>query len=315
MSPKGRFQLHLPGLLKVLAEHLYSTQRVGVRELIQNAHDSCVRRALERSEPGYRPRIDLTIDPTNRLLRVADNGSGLSEREIHDDLTVIGRGYTRELRERLVTDDPTLSRELIGQFGIGFLSAFLLASEGTVETRPVGGPPLRCSSTGDEEFDLAVGDRLEPGTTVELRLKPSSLFLLHEDNLVEVVREYADFVPTPIHVHDSQSRAWHLAWALDQHCRICHELGKLDELAGHADHLAEVSAKRGQLYRTEAAGWIWRAVARRAKGDEKAASEAFHRAMNLLEGLDRRDSIVPDGVAAYDELGGELQAAIGDRDR
>ena len=52
----GKFQLHLPGLLKVLAEHLYSTQKVGVRELLQNAHDSCVRRAVEYAEPGYRPR-------------------------------------------------------------------------------------------------------------------------------------------------------------------------------------------------------------------------------------------------------------------
>ena len=62
METRGQFELHLPGLLKVLAEHLYSTQRVGVRELIQNAHDSCVRRAVELPQPGYRPRIDLSVD-------------------------------------------------------------------------------------------------------------------------------------------------------------------------------------------------------------------------------------------------------------
>ena len=72
MQSRGRFQLHLPGLLKVLAEHLYSSQRVGVRELIQNAHDSCVRRLVERPYPGYRPRIDLTADRSTRTLRIAD---------------------------------------------------------------------------------------------------------------------------------------------------------------------------------------------------------------------------------------------------
>ena len=207
MGTRGRFQLHLPGLLKVLAEHLYSTQRVGIRELIQNAHDSCVRRAIERPQPGYRPRIDLTVAPKSRTLRVADNGSGLTEEEIHTYLTVIGRGYTRELRDRLAADDPAMSRELVGQFGIGFLSAFLLASEVTVETRSAEGPALRWFSAGDEEFDLTAGDRAETGTTVELRLKPSALFLLHEQNLIDVVAEYADFLPTPIHVQGSDAAA------------------------------------------------------------------------------------------------------------
>jgi HSP90 family molecular chaperone len=62
LREKQRFNLHLPGLLKVLAEHLYSTKKVGVRELIQNAHDSCVRRKIEEGNPHYRPRIDLSAD-------------------------------------------------------------------------------------------------------------------------------------------------------------------------------------------------------------------------------------------------------------
>ncbi len=63
MTERQRFTLHLPGLLKVLAEHLYSSKKVGVRELIQNAHDSCVRRKIERNEPDYRPRIDVASTP------------------------------------------------------------------------------------------------------------------------------------------------------------------------------------------------------------------------------------------------------------
>jgi molecular chaperone HtpG len=197
----------LPGLLKVLAEHLYSTQRVGVRELIQNAHDSCVRRAIEQNEDSYQPRIDLFIQPDAHVLQVADNGSGLTEEEIHTYLTVIGRGYTRELRERLAAEDIETSRELIGQFGIGFLAAYLLASEVTVQTRSLKGPALRWFSAGDEQYELTNGSRQEPGTTVELRLKPSAFFLLREQILVDTVREYADFLPTPIYVNRSMEQA------------------------------------------------------------------------------------------------------------
>ncbi len=207
MGTRGRFELHLPGLLKVLAEHLHSTQRVGVRELIQNAHDSCTRRAIEQPKPGYRPRIDLSVEPASRILRVADNGSGLTEQEVLSYLTVIGRGYTRELRDRLEAADPGASRELIGQFGIGFLSAFLIASDVTVDTRSAGGTALRWNSAGDQHYDLTAGDRPEIGTTVELRLKSSAVFLLHEQNLIDVVREYADFLPIPIHVNGSPDRA------------------------------------------------------------------------------------------------------------
>ncbi len=200
---RGKFQLHLPGLLKVLAEHLYSTQRVGVRELLQNAHDSCIRRSVEKSELSYQPRIDLTIEPEARILRIEDNGSGLTEDEIHGYLTVIGKGYTRELRERLATEDSNTSKELIGQFGIGFLSAYLLASEVTLETKSAQHAPLRWYSVGDQEFELSSGSRELTGTTIELKLKPSACFLLNKQVLIETVQEYADFLSTAIHVQNS----------------------------------------------------------------------------------------------------------------
>lgn len=201
MSGKQRFNLHLPGLLKVLAEHLYSTKRVAVRELLQNAHDSCVRRRIEAGEPNYRPRIDLAIDAAARTLSFCDNGCGLTEEEIHHYLATIGRGYTRELRERLALSSPDEAAELIGQFGLGFLSAFLLASEVTVTTRSFrGGTALRWHSSGDEFFDLRPTDDMAGGTAVTLRVKPAVSFMLHERSLIDAVRTYADFLPTPIYL-------------------------------------------------------------------------------------------------------------------
>src|SRR3954469_1199573 len=134
MTDRLKFNLHLPGLLKVLAEHLYTSKKVGIRELIQNAHDSCVRRKVETEERGYRPRIDVRLDEARRTIVISDNGNGLVEQEIADYLSTIGRGYTRELRERLAFSSPEEAAELIGQFGLGFLSAFLIASEVTLTT-------------------------------------------------------------------------------------------------------------------------------------------------------------------------------------
>jgi molecular chaperone HtpG len=205
MSERQRFNLHLPGLLKVLAEHLYSSKKVGVRELIQNSHDSCVRRRVEGDEPDYEPRIDLSIDAEKRTLIISDNGFGLTADEITNYLATIGRGYTRELRERLSLDDAAVATELIGQFGLGFLSAFLLASEVTLLTRSAqGGPCYRWHSGGDEYYEMHPAWREEIGTTVELHLKPGASFLLQERALIETVRLYADFLPIPIHVQEEQ---------------------------------------------------------------------------------------------------------------
>jgi molecular chaperone HtpG len=203
MSERQRFNLHLPGLLKVLAEHLYTSRKVGVRELIQNAHDSCLRRKIEAGERRYAPRIDIRLDPARRNLVIADNGNGLTEEEIGTYLATIGRGYTRELRERLAFDSPEEAAALIGQFGLGFLSAFLLASDVVLLTRSVkGGPALRWTSSGDEHYEIGPGERPEVGTTVELKLKPTASFLLNEQSLADTVRTYADFLPVPIYVGD-----------------------------------------------------------------------------------------------------------------
>jgi len=205
MSERQRFNLHLPGLLKVLAEHLYSSKKVGVRELIQNSHDSCIRRRVEGDEADYEPRIDLSIDEERRVLTVSDNGFGLTADEITNYLATIGRGYTRELRDRLSLYEAAEATELIGQFGLGFLSAFLLASEVTLLTRSAqGGPCYRWHSGGDEFYEMQPAWREEIGTTVELRLKPAASFLLQERALIETVRQYADFLPIPIHVQGEQ---------------------------------------------------------------------------------------------------------------
>jgi molecular chaperone HtpG len=207
IEERHRFKLHLPGLLKVLAEHLYADKHVAIRELIQNAHDSCLRRAVEGKDLDYQPRLDVFIDPARQMLTIGDNGCGLTAAEIDRYLATIGRSYTRELRERLAVMSHQHASELIGQFGFGFLSAFLIASEVVLVTRSVKGDgALRWRSTGDESYSLEPAERTEAGTTIQLRVKPGAAFVLQETLLVETIQKYADFLPIPIHVNGSPYR-------------------------------------------------------------------------------------------------------------
>jgi molecular chaperone HtpG len=195
------FKLHLPGLLKVLAEHLYSSKQVAVRELIQNAHDGCRRRENEASESDYEPRIHIEIDAPRRVLRISDNGYGLTRQEIEDYLATIGRSYTRELRQNLSALSPDEAAKLIGQFGFGFLSAFLLADEVRVVTRSyTGSEAFEWTSDGGESYEIKEATRESVGTTVELRVKSAAAFVLREGPLLEIVQQYADFLPIPIYI-------------------------------------------------------------------------------------------------------------------
>src|SRR5579859_1824692 len=156
-----QFQIFLPGLLKVLAENLYSTKKVAVRELLQNAHDSCVRRSVEGHEQRYKPRIDVKTDTERGTLTISDNGSGLSADDITNYLSTIGRSYTRELGEKLSILSPDEANQLIGQFGLGFLSAFLIGAEVTLTTRAMGEnvQALRWRSTGDIHYEVTPAAR------------------------------------------------------------------------------------------------------------------------------------------------------------
>ena len=118
-------QVDLAGLMSVLGGHLYSTPAVAVRELVQNAHDSIMRRRIE--DPAFDGgRIDVLGDPATGTLTVRDDGAGMTRDEIDLFLATVGVGYTRGLREQ--------SDSLIGQFGLGFLSAFIIGERTAVRT-------------------------------------------------------------------------------------------------------------------------------------------------------------------------------------
>lgn len=199
--------LHVPGILTLLSEHLYSNPGAALREMLQNAHDSCLRRLAEDPAAAtYTPRIDVTLNPDRRLLTIRDNGSGLTADEIHGYLATVGRSYTGELRDRLAFGGREQALSLIGQFGLGLLSAFIVADRVEMVTRSFqpGSPAWRWTSTGEGSYTLAPARREEPGSTFTLHLKLEGEFLLNEDVVRQAIRTYADFLEVPIHLNGSR---------------------------------------------------------------------------------------------------------------
>lgn len=185
-------QVDFAGLMEVVGKNLYSTPVVAVRELVQNAHDSCVRRSLESGEALSGT---ITIRCLTDVLEIEDNGAGLTHQEIIDYLATIGAGYTRKLREQHSDAD------LIGAFGLGFLSAYVLSDRVEVFTTSYKEPDKRwrfASQTG-ERFTLG---ETEPagkvGTLVRLQLKEEYEKLGNPMHLDEILRTYCCLLPLPV---------------------------------------------------------------------------------------------------------------------
>jgi molecular chaperone HtpG len=204
MTEQKTFQIQLPGLIKLLAQHLYAEPDVFLREMIQNAHDSITRRAelvarSNGSEPPA-PRIVVTVERSEGVIRIEDNGSGLTTSEIDLYLSTIGRSGTGELRESILRADRSRTVELIGQFGIGLLSAFIVADRVTVLTRADGEDALLWESGGGETYTVAPGERARVGTTVSLYLRNEHGHYLNRERLRSIIRTYADFIGMPIYL-------------------------------------------------------------------------------------------------------------------
>jgi molecular chaperone HtpG len=188
------------GLIDVLGHHLYSTPAVAIRELIQNAHDGIVRRRLE--DPLWRGgKITVRCDSAKGVVTFEDDGAGLTESEIHSYLATIGAGYTKLLRSSSESED------LIGQFGLGFLSAFTLAMNVTVNTASHRDPmhAWTYASKGGERYTVAPAARRQPGTTVTIGLRPELIDFASTTVLRDLMSQYCALLPIPIRLHPAKT--------------------------------------------------------------------------------------------------------------
>jgi molecular chaperone HtpG len=186
-------QVDLSGLMTVLGDHLYSTPTVALRELVQNAHDAITRRRME-SEAVFDPRILVRADRDRGTLSILDNGAGLTRDEVIAFLATVGAGYTRTLRQKTASDD------LIGYFGLGFLSAFVVSERIEVRTTSYQSPHegwLYRSRDG-ERYSLEPCEPGPVGSVVELTLKERFRPLLEGDELRALLERYCALLSLPV---------------------------------------------------------------------------------------------------------------------
>ena len=208
------FQAETKHLLNLMIHSLYTTKAIFLRELISNASDAldALRfEALMNPEltPQDRLEIRLETDPQERTLTIHDNGIGMSREEVVANIGTIAKSGTRELREKLQQDmsDERLT-ELIGQFGVGFYSSFMVSDRVTLVTRRAGEQTATSwHSTGDGQYTISDAMRDQRGTSITLHLKPADPENGIEDYtdkwiLARIVKRYSDFVTYPIVFQD-----------------------------------------------------------------------------------------------------------------
>ena len=200
------FQAEVAQLLKLVTHSLYSNPEIFLRELVSNASDACDKlrfeslnnAALLESDPDLKVRI--SFDKDAKTLTITDNGIGLSEQEAIDNLGTIAKSGTRDFVASMSGDQKNDS-QLIGQFGVGFYSGFIVADRITVESRRAGLPAnqgVRWASEGTGEFEVAQIERAERGTSITLHLKEDAQEYLNAYKLKGVINKYSDHISLPI---------------------------------------------------------------------------------------------------------------------
>ena len=200
------FQAEVAQLLHLVTHSLYSNPEIFVRELVSNASDACDKLrfealnndALYESQPNLEVR--LSFDTEAKTLTIADNGIGMTAQEAIDNLGTIAKSGTKDFVSKL-SGDQKADAQLIGQFGVGFYSGFIVADKITVETRRAGAPAsegVRWISGGTGDFEVEAIERATRGTSITLHLREDAMQYANTWKLKEIVGKYSDHISLPI---------------------------------------------------------------------------------------------------------------------
>ncbi len=200
------FQAEVAQLLHLVTHSLYSNPEIFVRELVSNASDACDKLrfealnndALYENQPNLEVR--LSFDTEAKTLTIADNGIGMTAQEAIDNLGTIAKSGTKDFVSKL-SGDQKADAQLIGQFGVGFYSGFIVADKITVETRRAGAPTsegVRWISGGTGDFEVEAIERATRGTSIILHLREDALQYANTWKLKEIVGKYSDHISLPI---------------------------------------------------------------------------------------------------------------------
>src|SRR5215813_10502044 len=196
------FQAEVTQLLHLMVHSLYGNKEIFLRELVSNASDAVDKLRFEAItdaalfEDDHDVRIRVSADPAARTITVSDNGIGMSRQEVIDQIGTIARSGTREFFQQLAADRAK-DANLIGQFGVGFYSAFIVADRVTLLTRRAGlskDEGVRWESKGEGDYTIEAVEKARRGTEVTLHLREGEDDLLDHYRLQAIVRKYSDHI-------------------------------------------------------------------------------------------------------------------------
>lgn len=202
------FETEAKQLLHLMIHSLYSNKEIFLRELISNASDAADKLRFEAlSQPelldkAAEPKVQIDFDSEQATLTISDNGIGMTREEAITNLGTIAKSGTAQFMEALTGDDKKDS-QLIGQFGVGFYSAFIVADEVEVVTRKAGTPESEATlwkSKGEADYSIAAATREQPGTTVTLHLKKEEKEFAEDYRIRSIVKKYADHISIPVYM-------------------------------------------------------------------------------------------------------------------
>lgn len=223
---KHEFQTEVNQLLKLLIHSLYSNKDIFLREIVSNASDALDKlKYLTVSDDAYKsikfePRIDISFDEKDSILTVQDSGIGMNEEDLTNNLGTIARSGTKAFMEQL-TAEASKDSALIGQFGVGFYSAFMAAKKIDVYTRKAAGDGkiMHWSSDGTNSYDIdeiaidssiskkyGFDDVNKTGSAIEMHLNDDSKEFASRWKLEELIKKYSDHIAFPIYLHYEQKK-------------------------------------------------------------------------------------------------------------
>ncbi len=204
------FQAEVKQLLHLMIHSLYSNKEIVLRELISNASDAADKLRFEALADNSlygndsELKIRISFDKAARIVTISDNGIGMSRQEVIDNIGTIARSGTKEFINAL-SGDQVKDANLIGQFGVGFYSSFIIADKVTLITRRAGSiEAVQWESSGEGDYTLSAADKATRGTDIILHLREGEDEFLNDWKLKTIIRKYSDHITLPIVMKKSE---------------------------------------------------------------------------------------------------------------
>jgi len=204
---KRKFKTEVNQLLQLIIHSLYSHKEIFLRELISNSSDALDKlKHLTLTDANFKdldfdPRIDISFDENEKTLTVSDTGIGMSKDDLVEHISTIARSGTKSFLDQL-SGDSKKDSNLIGQFGVGFYSSFMVADKVEIISKKAGEDTAsKWVSDGQGEYDLSDTERDQPGTTITLFLNDNGKEYAYKWSIENIIKKYSNHIPFPIFLH------------------------------------------------------------------------------------------------------------------